>query len=151
MGVRRGGGETGISPLEFGPKNQNVLEKVKSAAQFRLIGLILAMTVYLPVRHSHCTRTRFAVLVSCSSELAVSGIASPRILGGPKCLILGEKHYFVWKNAYQSTKWLYVLKTFGGTWPLCPPWIRLCLQFTYVCSIAWPNLERILLLWVFIA
>jgi len=37
MGVRRGG-KTGIClPLEIGPKNQNVLENIKSAAQFRLI------------------------------------------------------------------------------------------------------------------
>jgi len=28
--------------------------------------LILALTVYLPVWHSHCTRARFTVLVSCS-------------------------------------------------------------------------------------
>ena len=53
------------------PKNQNFLENVKSAAQFRSIDLILAMTVYLPVRHSLCTRSRFTVLVSCS-ELAGS-------------------------------------------------------------------------------
>ena len=30
------------------------------------------MTVYLPVRHSHCTRARFTILVPCSSELAGS-------------------------------------------------------------------------------
>jgi len=42
-----------------------------SAAQFRSIDLILAMTVHLPVWHSHCTRARFTVLVSCSAELAV--------------------------------------------------------------------------------
>jgi len=65
------GGETGICPpLEIGPRN-NFLENVKSAAQFRLIDLILAMTVHLPVRHSHCTRASFTVLVSCSRELAV--------------------------------------------------------------------------------
>jgi len=32
---------------------------------------MLAMTVCLPIRHSHCTRIRFAVLASCSYELAV--------------------------------------------------------------------------------
>jgi len=42
-----------------------------SAAQFRLIDLFLAITVYCPVRHSHCARARFNVLVSCSAELAV--------------------------------------------------------------------------------
>jgi len=29
------------------------------------------MTVQLPVRHLHCTRASFTVLVSCSRELAV--------------------------------------------------------------------------------
>jgi len=29
------------------------------------------MTVYLPVLHSHCTRVRFTVLMSCNDELAV--------------------------------------------------------------------------------
>jgi len=32
---------------------------------------MLAMTVYLPVWHSHCTRSRFRVMVSCSGKLAV--------------------------------------------------------------------------------
>jgi len=45
---------------------------VTSAAQFQLIDLFLAITVYyLPVRHSHGTRVTFTVLVSCSAELAV--------------------------------------------------------------------------------
>jgi len=44
---------------------------VKSVAQFRLIYFILAMTVYLPVRHSHCTRATSTVLVLRSRELAV--------------------------------------------------------------------------------
>jgi len=54
-----------------------------------------------------------------------SGVASSRIwgekFGGPKCLILGEYHHFVWKNASQSTKRLYVLKICGGAWSLLPP------------------------------
>jgi len=29
------------------------------------------MTVYLPVWHSHCTRSRFTITVSCSDKLAV--------------------------------------------------------------------------------
>jgi len=45
--------------------------------------------------------------------------------GGPKCLILGEWHYFVWKNASQSTKWLCFLKIFGGHGASGPPWLRL--------------------------
>jgi len=44
---------------------------VTSVAQFRLIDLILAITAYLPVWHSHCTRARFTVLLSCSAGLAL--------------------------------------------------------------------------------
>ena len=55
----------GICPsLEIVTKNQNF------RAQFRLIDLFLATTVYLPVWQSHCTRARFTVLVSCSDEIA---------------------------------------------------------------------------------
>jgi len=43
---------------------------VTSLAQFQLIDLFLAMTVYKLVRHSHCTRARFTVLVPCSDEFA---------------------------------------------------------------------------------
>jgi len=71
----------------------------------------------------------------CSSKLTITsltwsdlsfisnnGVASPEIWGGPKCLILGEQHYFVWKNASQSTKWLYFLRFGGSPWPL---WLTL--------------------------
>jgi len=71
MGVRREGQNGHLPPLEIESRNQNFLENVKSVAQFRLIDFILAMTVYLPVRHSHCTRVTFTVLVSCSGEFAV--------------------------------------------------------------------------------
>jgi len=65
MGVRRG--ETGIClPLENGTRNQKFLENLTSAAWFELIYLFLAMTVYLLVWHSHCTRARFTALASCS-------------------------------------------------------------------------------------
>jgi len=48
MGVsRRGNGY--FPPWKIGAKNQNFLENLTSAAQFRLIDLFLAMTVYLPV------------------------------------------------------------------------------------------------------
>jgi len=47
MAVRRG--EMGIYPLEIEAKNQNFLEKLTSAAQFRLIDLFIAMTAYLPL------------------------------------------------------------------------------------------------------
>jgi len=52
--------------------------------------------------------------------LQSSGVSRPRISGRANCLILVEKHYFVWKNASQSTKRLYVLKILGA-WHLCPP------------------------------
>jgi len=36
-------------------------------------------------------------------------------------MILGEYRYFVWKNASQNTKWLYIPKIGGGMAPLAPP------------------------------
>jgi len=61
------GGKNGHSlPLEIETKNENFLEKLKSAAQFQSIDLILAMAAYLPVWHSHCTQARFTVLVLCT-------------------------------------------------------------------------------------
>jgi len=42
-------------------------------------------------------------------------------MGGAKCLIIGEKHYFVWDTASQSTKWLYVPKSWGGHGPFGLP------------------------------
>jgi len=65
------GGETGIPPLEIETKKQKFLENVKPGIQFWLFGLILAMTVCLPIWHSHCTRIRSTVLITCSYELAV--------------------------------------------------------------------------------
>jgi len=45
-----GGGKTGICPtLEIGTKNQDFVENLKLAAKFRLIHLLVAITVYLPV------------------------------------------------------------------------------------------------------
>jgi len=49
---RRGGTRRAFPPLEIGPKNQTFLEIMKSAAPFWLTDLILAMTAYLPVRHT---------------------------------------------------------------------------------------------------
>jgi len=73
MGVRwRGGGKAVICPsLEIEIKDQLFPETPKSAALFQINDLILALTVYLPVSHSHCTSARFIVIVSCSDELAV--------------------------------------------------------------------------------
>ena len=49
MGRPQGGGKTGISPLEIETRSQNVFENMWLAANFRVIHLIVAMTVYLPV------------------------------------------------------------------------------------------------------
>jgi len=49
MGVRRVGAKRAFAPLEIGTKNQNVFENLKLAVNFRVIHLIVAMTVYLPV------------------------------------------------------------------------------------------------------
>ena len=54
------GGKTGICPpLKIGTK------------KITINGIIIAVTVYLSVLHSHCTRHRFMVLVLCRSDLAV--------------------------------------------------------------------------------
>jgi len=68
MGVRRGV-QNGRYPLEMRTMTQKFIENLKSEA-FRLIDLILALTVYLAVWHSHCTRTRITILLSYSDELA---------------------------------------------------------------------------------
>jgi len=49
--------------------------------------------------------------------------SQPRNFGEAKCLILGKQHYFLWKNASQSTKRLYFLKIFHGPFgsPLSTP------------------------------
>ena len=64
-------GQNGFPPSEIGTKNQKVLENLRSASRFQLLDLILAITLYLPVWHSHCTKASFTVLVWCSDELAV--------------------------------------------------------------------------------
>jgi len=69
--------------------------------------------------------------------------SQPKNLGGPKCLILGEEHYFVWKNASQSTKWLYFLKIRGVAWSLSPP-----PDYAYAAD---SRCERIVLLFLSVA
>jgi len=50
MGVRRGGAKWAFAlPLEIGTKNHNFFENLKLAANFRVIHLIIVMTVYLSV------------------------------------------------------------------------------------------------------
>jgi len=60
-----------LPPLEIGTKKQKFLENVKSAFWFWSVGLILGITVCLPIWHFHYKTVRFTVLVSCSDELAV--------------------------------------------------------------------------------
>jgi len=50
-------------PLEIGSQNQKMLENLKPASRFRLIDFILAITHYLPVWHSHCTKASCTILV----------------------------------------------------------------------------------------
>jgi len=49
MGVGRGVAIREFAPLEIGTKNHKFLENMKLVAKFRLIHLIVAMTVYFPV------------------------------------------------------------------------------------------------------
>jgi len=60
-----------IAPPGNCTKKQIFPKNPKSASWFRLNDLILAITFYLLVWHSHCTRVRFTVRVGCSDELAV--------------------------------------------------------------------------------
>jgi len=41
------------------------------APKLRLHNLVVAMTLYLPSWHRHCTRTRFTVVVWCNDGIAV--------------------------------------------------------------------------------
>ena len=80
--------------------------------------LTVAMTVYLPVWHWHCTRARFTVLVSCSDEFAVhscpllclqkQGRIQPVSLGRAISMIFGSQvslqvHYCKRDEAYFIT------------------------------------------------
>ena len=70
--------KTGICPsLESRSKKPIFLENLTSVAQFWLADSFLAITVYLSVWPSHCTRTRFTVLLSCSGELALHSCPLP--------------------------------------------------------------------------
>ena len=63
------GAKRAFVPLEIGTMNQKFLENLKSASWFRF-DLILAITLCLPVWHSHCTRASFTILLLCSDTLA---------------------------------------------------------------------------------
>jgi len=66
-----GGAKRPFAPWKLGLRTKYFWKNLKSASWFRLIDLILAMTVLLPVLNSHCTRVRVTVTASCSDELAV--------------------------------------------------------------------------------
>jgi len=75
MNVRRWlfpqGAKQSFAPPRNCDEEPKVFKNLKSASWFQLFDLILAITLYLPIWHSHCTRASFAVLVWCSNALAV--------------------------------------------------------------------------------
>jgi len=59
-----------LPPLEIRSKNKN-FQKPEVSNLIPITDLILAMTVYLPISHSRCTRARFIDLVLCRGEIVV--------------------------------------------------------------------------------
>jgi len=57
------------APWKLGLRRNN-FQKPDASNLIRLLDLNLAMTVYLLVSHSHCTRARFIDLVLCSSLMS---------------------------------------------------------------------------------
>jgi len=114
MGGRRE--RTGIyPPLEIGTKKQKFLENVKSAVQFWSVGLILAMTVYFPIWHSHCTRVRFTVLVTCSYELCY--LLNPVLCLQRQVEKLGGELFYYWpllRNNNMATNLRRCTSSHGG-------------------------------------
>jgi len=53
MGVRRGGQKGHLTPLEIETENDNFLEKMKSAAQFQSVDVILPVPVAV-ASQIHC-------------------------------------------------------------------------------------------------
>jgi len=60
-----------------------------------LTELILAMPVYFPVWHSHCTRVSFTVLVSCRGELRTVH-SCPLICLQRQVAKLGRELFYYW-------------------------------------------------------
>ena len=80
--VRRGG-KCPFCPPGIWDEEPNISQKTWIRhLKFRLIDLIFAMTVFLPVWNSHCTRVRFTIIVPCSDELAVHSCPSFVCRGG---------------------------------------------------------------------
>ena len=81
-------------PLEIGTKNQNV--RISEVSISIPINLNLAMTLYLLVWHSHCTKARFTVLVWCSDELAVHSFPLLRLQTHVVKLASSSAHRLIW-------------------------------------------------------
>jgi len=74
MGVRSGGKTHICPPWKLGLRTRYFWKNLKSASSFRLIDLVLAMTMFLPIWNSHCTEVRFTAYVmqwwACSSLMS---------------------------------------------------------------------------------
>jgi len=79
------------------------LDNVKSAVQFRLVGLILAMTVFLPIWHSHCSRAMF-------TDFGNKQLWACRSLNWLLCLQrpiakLASESFYYWRLLRITTTW----------------------------------------------
>ena len=142
------GGPNGHFPLEIATTNQVYLENLKLVANFRLIHWIVAMTVYLPVWHWHCTKSRFTVLVSCNDEIAVHScplLCEQRvILGnvGTDCSI-----WFLLRNNNTA---IINLQTFTSSYgsrrfSACDQQGSHCVFFTMICFFSRPTFPALII------
>ena len=84
-----GVGQNGhLPPWKLGVRTKNLQKTWSQQVNSDLIDLILAMTVHLPVWHSHCTRARFTVLVLCDSELAFAHVRLFTCRGGCERIVV---------------------------------------------------------------
>ena len=91
-----GGGQNGhFLPLLIGLRTKYTTKPEVNSLIPILIELILAMTVYLPVWHSHCTRASFTVLVSRRDEL-LTVHACPLICLQRQVAKLGKELFYYW-------------------------------------------------------
>ena len=93
MGIRRGRQNGHLPPLEIGIWTKYAWKPEVNSLIPISIYLILAMTVYFPVWHSHCTRTKFTFLaaMSCLQSTHVSSFACRGRLRnlGTDCFTIG--------------------------------------------------------------
>ena len=81
-------------PWKLGLRTKNVR---KSEVSISIpINLMLAITLYLLVWHSHCTKARFTVLVWCSDELAVHSFPLLRLQTHVVKLASSSGHRLIW-------------------------------------------------------